>query len=407
MDKQEQLTDEESAKQRHLENEERERKLKHTSHFSYYAYGALGALLLILFIIGVVPRWIQEGKNRVLAGETTLPQVTLLVAKGIDKPVELRLPSSVDAIHITPLWARVDGYIKNFSHDIGDVVKEGDVLAEIETPELDQSYSQSIADLERAIVRLDIAKITADRWRTLYEEDPESISKQEVDQKVADLDASMAEVNAARANMERLQKTLEFKRVTAPFNGIIIERDIDIGSLITAGSANFHQQLFKIAKTDILRIFVDVPQRFFRSIKNGVVADVFVSEFPEKVFKGVVARYAKALDPIARTLLTEVHIANPHYELFVGLYADVKFLLKPDNIYFLIPTSAVIIRADGPKVALLDENDMIQIKGVTLGLDHGKMMEITMGIQENDRVITNPSDRTVEGRKAIIINNIN
>lgn len=404
MEKPEPISEEENEKQHRLLLEAREKKFKPTSHFSYYAYGILILSLIILFLIGVIPRIFLENRITKLANETSLPQVAILVAKGIDKPAELTLPSSLDAINITPIWARVDGYIKTFLADIGDVVREGDVLAEIETPELDQQYEQSVADLATAKAHLSIATITAERWSSLYKEDSESISKQEVDQHKADLEASEAEVNSAQANMERLKKTLDFKRIIAPFDGIIIERDIDIGSLITSGSASHHQQLFKIAKTNILRVFVNVPQRFFRSIKKDLVADVYVSEFPEKIFKGFVARYAKALDPIARTLLTEVHIHNPEYELFVGLYADVKFLLKPDNVYFLIPTSAVIIRADGPKVAILDENDIIHLKNVTLGLDHGKTMEITSGIEENEKIITNPSDKVIEGKKAQVIN---
>lgn len=404
MEKPEQTSEEENEKQHRLLLEAREIKFKPTSHFSYYAFGVLILTLIVLFFIGVIPRFLLEGEITTLANETSLPKVNILEAKGIDKPVELTLPSSLDAINITPIWARVDGYIKTFLSDIGDIVKEGDILAEIETPELDQQYEQAVAELNTSKARLNIAKITADRWANLYKEDSESISKQEVDQRNADLEASMTEVKSAQANVDRLQKTLDFKRIIAPFDGIIIERNIDIGSLITAGSASHHQQLFKIAKTNILRVFVNVPQRFFRSIKKDIVADVYISEFPEKVFKGFVARYAKALDPIARTLLTEVHINNPEYELFVGLYADVKFLLKPDNVYFLIPTSAVIIRADGPKVAVLDVNDIIHLKNVTLGLDHGKMIEITSGIQENEKIITNPSDKIMEGKKAQIIN---
>lgn len=400
MEKEEPSPENEKEKQQRLVLAEREKKFKNSSHFSYYAYGILVLILIILFSIGIIPRLLQEEKINKLANETSLPMVTILEAKGIDKPQELTLPSSLDAINITPIWARVDGYIKTFLADIGDVVKEGDVLAEIETPELDQQYEQSIADLNNAIARFNIAKITADRWSNLYKEDPESISKQDVDQRAADLESSQAEVNSAQANVERLQKTLAFKQIIAPFDGIIIERNIDIGSLITAGSASHHQQLFKIAKTNVIRVFVNVPQRFFRSIKKDLVTNVYISEFPEKVFVGFVARYAKALDPIARTLLTEVHILNPDYELFVGVYAEVKFLLKPDNIYFLIPTNAVIIRAEGPKIAILDENNIIHIKNVTLGLDHGKMMEITSGIKENDKIITNPSDKTVEGQKA-------
>jgi RND family efflux transporter MFP subunit len=399
----EEQKEQEDELQHRLLLEDRERKFKPVSHFSYYAYSILVLILVTLFVIGLIPKLSLEKKINELAKATSEPKVLILEAKGIDTPVELTLPSSLDAINITPIWARVDGYIRTFLSDIGDIVKEGDVLAEIETPELDQAYEQAIADLGNAKARYDIAKITSDRWSNLYREDSESISKQEVDQKNADLDAAEAEVNSSQANVKRLKETLEFKHIIAPFDGIIIERDIDIGSLITAGSANYHQQLFKIAKTNIMRVFVNVPQRFFRSIKKDVEADVYISEFPENPFKGIVARYARALDPVARTLLTEVHISNPDYELLVGLYADVKFMLKPDYPYFLLPTSAVIIRAEGPKVAVLDKDDVIHIKKVTLGLDHGKWMEIISGISENERIITNPSDKVVEGRKAEVI----
>jgi len=383
--------------------EEREKKFKSSSRFIYYAFGILLLTLLVLFLSGLIPRLILNHRIDKLAQETAIPEVTILTTKGSDKPVELTLPSSLDAINITPLWARVDGYIKTFLADIGDVVKEGAVLAEIETPELDQQYEQALAQLNTALARLNIAKITADRFANLYQEDSESISKQEVDQRNADLEAAQTEANSAQANVDRLKQTLAFKHIVAPFDGIIIERNIDIGSLITAGSASHHQQLFKIAKTNVMRVFVNVPQRFFRSIKNNLEAEVLVSEFPEKIFKGHVARYAKALDPVARTLLTEVHIDNPNYELFVGLYADVKFLFKPDHIYFTIPTNAVLIRADGPKVAILDKNNTVHFKPVTLGYDHGKMMEITSGLSENDQVITNPSDKITEGSKARIL----
>ena len=403
MDKSDRQLEEELEKRDRLLLEERERKFKDFHYLSYYAYALLALLLIILFSVGVIPRLLFDKKMAELASQMPLPKVVILEAKGIEKRVELTLPSSLDAIHITPLWARVDGYLKTFLHDIGDIVKEGDLLAEIETPELDQQYDQAKAELNTAVARLGIAEITADRWSHLYEEDPESIAKQEVDQFTADLEAAKAVVVAAQANVERLQKTLEFNKVVAPFDGIIIERSIDIGSLITAGSASFHQQLFKIAKTHIIRVFVDVPQTFFRSIKKDLAAEVFVREFPEKSFKGRVARYAKALDPIARTLLTEIHIDNPDYELFVGLYADVKFLLKPSNPYFLVPTSAVIIQDEGPKLAILDSDNKIHFKPVTLGLDHGKTMEIVSGIEENDRIVTNPSDKLSEGGQADLL----
>ena len=384
--------------------EARDVQFIHKAHFSRYALSALILILIILLSIGFIPRFFLEEKIDKLAVANSLPKVRILEVKGDDKPIDLTLPSSLDAINITSLWARVDGYTKAFLADIGDVVKAGDILAEIETPELDQQYDQSVAEFARAQSRYQIAKITSDRWSHLYQEDPESISKQEVDQGFAHLQAAEAEVISAEANRRRLQKTLDFKRIIAPFDGIIIERNIDIGSLITSGSASHHQQLFKIAKTDIMRVFVNVPQRFFRSIKTDVLAEVTISEFPEKTFKGFVARYAKALDPIARTLLTEVHVYNPSYELLVGLYADVKFSLKQDSIYFMIPTNAVIIRDDGPKIALLDDENVVYFKTVTLGTDHGKMMEILSGLKENDKVILNPSAKIKEGTKIEVFN---
>ena len=190
MEKPEQTSEEENEKQHRLLLEEREKKFKPTSHFSYYAFGVLILTLIVLFFIGVIPRFLLEEKITKLANETSLPKVTILEAKGIDKPIELTLPSSLDAINITPIWARVDGYIKTFLSDIGDVVKEGDILAEIETPELDQQYEQAVAELNTSKARLNIANITAKRWSGLYEEDSESISKQEVDQRTADLEAS-------------------------------------------------------------------------------------------------------------------------------------------------------------------------------------------------------------------------
>lgn len=384
-------------------DEEKENELKNKSHYGTYIILSISFLIVVLFLVGLLPRLYREKSLAQEAMIISKPKVTILEVNGNDKPVELILPSSLDAINITPLWARVDGYIKAFMADIGDSVKGGQILAEIETPELDHQFEHSIADLSKARARRDIAKVTADRWRELYEEDPEAIAKQEVDQRLAELEAAEAELTAAEATKRRIEKTLDFKRIIAPFDGIIIERNIDIGSLITAGSANHPQQLFKIAKTDVMRVFVNVPQRFFRSIKEQEPAEISINEFPEKIFKGFVARFAKALDPIARTLLTEVHILNPDEQLYVGLYADVKFLLKADNVCFVIPTSALIIRADGPKVAILDEKNKVRIRPVTLGLDHGKMMEITSGLSQHDKVITNPSEKIVEGMEVDVI----
>lgn len=388
-----------------LFKESRKAKFEHTAHFSRYIIGVVCLLIIVLFLIGIIPHLILENQLEKQAAQVKILRVEIMTVKGINKPIPLTLPSSIDAINITPIWARVNGYIKTFFADIGDIVKAGAVLAEIETPELDQERDQALADLAKAMAQQSIAKITADRWVQLHKDDPEAISKQDVDQRNADLEAASAEVLAAEANVGRLEKTLEFKQIIAPFDGIIIERDIDIGTLITLGRANKEPQLYKIARTDILRVFVDVPQRYFRLIKEGVKADVVISEFPEKVFKGFVARYAKALDTTARTMLTEVHIPNHDNQLFVGLYADVNFLLQPINTYFQIPTNALIIQDEGSKVAVVDADNIIHIKSVKLGLDHGKMMDIITGLSENENIVLTPNDQIKEGVRVEPITN--
>lgn len=384
---------------------EREEKFKHTSHWTGYVILGICILLSLLFASGFLYRNYKnrQFENVELSQATALVKVSLLTVHAVDTPVSLTLPSSLQAMHITPLWARVNGYIKSFLVDIGDRVNKGDVLAVIETPELDQEYEQAVGNLTKAKSEQKIAKITAERWKGLYESDAEAVSKQDVDQKIADMEMSQAQVVASEANVNRLQQMLDFKLIRAPFNGVIIERNIDIGTLISGGVTNKPQQLYVIAETDIMRVFVNVPQRFYRMITEGLHCDVIINEFPNRIFDGIVARFAKALDPVARTLLTEIHIPNSNYELYAGLFANVTFKLKPNEKYFIIPTSALIIRSDGPKVAVLMGNDIIHIKDVKLGIDHGKYMEIISGLNENDRLILNISDKIVEGAKAEVV----
>ncbi len=373
------------------------------SYKKVYLLIGIVLFLFLLFIIGFVPRFFQTRKINVAAAESQIPQVRTIQLKQNREPVPLVLPSSIQAFHITPIWARTNGYLIKLIADIGDVVKEGDLLSLIDTPDIDHEYSQSIADLASFQAKLDIAKIAADRWLNLYHHNPLALSKEEVDERVATYNSAKADVLAAEANMQRLKTLVDFKRIIAPFNGIIIQRDIDLGSLITQGSNSNPQQLYVIAKTDVLRIFVDVPQPFFRSIKEGVSADIRVQEFPDKTFKGTVTRYAKALDPTARTLRTEVDIENKSGELYPGLYAEVLFHFYPDTPLFIIPTEALIIRAGKPHVALLDNNNVAHLVPVKIGIDNGKTIEISDGLKENDILIANPTDRIREGTKVHVI----
>lgn len=362
-------------------------------------------LMILLFLWGWIPRMRNHEKLEKLAQIDPMPEVTTLEIKPNTQPVALILPSSAQAWHITPIWARVNGYLIRYLVDIGDVVKAGDLLAEIDTPETDQQLAQAHADLLNSKVEREIAKITNDRWQRLWKKNREAVSKQEVDQNLANYESSEAIVIANEKNVSRLTYQQQFKYIYAPFDGVITQRNIDIGSLIYGTINAIPQELFQIAQTYIIRFFVEVPQNYYRQIKEGVEAEVTVQEFPDKTFKGVVTRYAKALDPVARTLLTEVDVENPEGILYSGLYAQLKFLMWPDTVNFIIPTTAVIIRSGFPHVAVVDNQQIVHLKRVTIGLDQGKTMEITSGLQENDRIIAIPSDQIREGTQVKVLDN--
>jgi RND family efflux transporter MFP subunit len=367
---------------------------------------AIVVLILILFFIGWVSRQSNTKKVEALAAENHLPRVTLMEIKRNMKPIELILPSSAQAFHFTPIWARVNGYLLRYLVDIGDVVKEGDLLAEIDTPETDQQLEQAKADLLNSIAERDIAQITSDRWQKLWDKNREAISKQEVDQYAANLKSTNAIVLANEKNVARYAYQQQFKYIYAPFDGIITQRLTDIGALIYGSINGTPQELFQLAKTDVIRFFVEVPQTYFRQIKEELEAEITVLQFPGKIFKGRVTRYAKALDPTARTLLTEIDVENEDGILYAGLYGQVKFLLQSPEINFIIPTTAVIIRSSFPHVAVVDENRIVHLKQVQIGRDYGNQMEIIHGLEENDYIITVPSDKIHEGAKVEIISKI-
>ena len=359
-------------------------------------------IILIVIIAGLssfIPRWFLWKEIKTTADGNDPLKVSILIAKPERQPISLTLPSTTSPMRFTPIWSRVDGYLNDFYVDIGDQVHENDPMATIETPELDKELLQAKADLLDAIAKLEIASISAKRWETLYQRNSEAVPKQEVDERNATLQSSQALVEASAANVQRLEKLQNFKNIIAPFSGIVTKRNIDRGSLITAGSAGNPQQLFVVSQIDVLRVFVDVPQPFFRLIKDGMETKVYIQEFADP-FQGTVARTSGALDQVSRTLLTEIHVQNKEGLLTSGLYANVTFSLTPTADYFIVPTKSVIIINDGPKVALLDKEETVQIVPIEIGRDWGKTIEITAGIKENDRIITNPGSKIRSGMRA-------
>lgn len=355
------------------------------------------AVLSTLFLWGWSSRRGNEKKVNALAAEDPPLRVSTLSLKPNTALQELVLPSSAQAWHFTPIWARVNGYLLRYLVDIGDVVKQGELLAELDTPETDAELEQAQADLLNAIELQQIAKITSDRWQRLWEKNKEAVSKQEVDQYSANLKASDAVVAANEQNVSKIATQQQFKFVYAPFDGIITQRSVDIGTLVYGSVNGIPQELFQMVKTDTIRFFVQVPQTYFRHIKEGLEVEVTVQEYPGKTFKGSVTRFAKALDPTARTLLTQVDVPNPDGLLYAGLYATVKFLLPPDTPTFSIPTSALIIRDSLPQVAIVGKDNRVRLQNVEIRRDFGNQMEIAYGLKEHEQIIVLPNDSIRDG----------
>ena len=301
------------------------------------------------------------------------------------------LPGNVQAFVETPIYARTNGYLKKWFVDIGGKVKAGDLLATIDTPEVDQELNQAQAALLQAQANLDLAKTTADRWHNLLKSD--GVSQQEVDQNDAALKARQADLNAAAANVQRLKDMQSFQNVTAPFSGIVTARNIDIGALISNGTS---QALFRMAQIDTMRIYVSVPESYTQDIRPGVKADLTVAEIPGKVFKGEVARSAGAIDPASKTLLTEVDVPNPKGELLPGAYAQVLFHLKTSTPPLTIPSNTLIFRTSATQVAVA-QNGVAHLRSITLGRDLGNSLEVISGLEPTDTVILNPPDSLADG----------
>lgn len=363
-----------------------------------FAIGLTLIILLCLGIAGIFPRVSDRNKIDAAAErKPPIPLVQVMSAKPNTKSIELVLPSYLEGINMTPIWARVNGYVLNFYVDIGDRLKAGQLMLEIDTPEIDQELIQAKAELVRLQALLEISRITAERWQTTLKNNVEAISLQEVQEKTADYQSALANVEATAANVQRLEALQAFKKVYAPFDGIVIQRLVDIGTLVTLGSSNNLEQLFQVAKTDVIRAFIDVPQTYARMIKDGLKADITIDGYPNKVFTGTIARNSTALAPIARTLLTQVNIDNPDGDLLVGLYAVVKIMLTPDTTKYIVPTKALIIRSGPTFVAILDENHRVRMQKVEVGLNFGTSIEIISGIKDNDLIIINPTERIRDG----------
>ena len=357
-------------------------------------FGTL-AVLATLFCVAMLPRW---RANAALTNSVRDQRPTVSVIASQRPPADganLVLPGSTQAIQETAIYARTNGYVRKWNVDIGTKVEAGQLLAEIDTPEVDQELSQARASVVQAKANADLAKATLTRWQELV--DKKVVSAQEFDEKKSAADARAADLKVAEANVKRLEELQGFQKIVAPFGGIVTARNIDNGNLVSASNAGQTQPLFRIAETNTLRIYVTVPQTQARSIASGQSAAVSVREIPDKTFSAKVVRTAGALDPASRTLLTELQLPNADGQLFPGMYAEVKFALAQDGRTLLIPGNALMIRSDGPKVLVVDAKNTIRARSVKLGRDLGDKIEILSGVDPAEPVVGNPNDALRDG----------
>ena len=360
--------------------------------------GALLRWFLILFfifvVLGIYAVSQRMSEHKALAQQTeqmAVPFVSVIRASAIDADSEMVLPGTLKPEVESPLYARTNGYLKKWYKDIGSHVEKGEILAEIDTPEIDQQLAQSRADLVTAQANLSLANLTAARYQDLIKTD--SVSRQDLDNANGDLAARRAMVQSADANVKRLEEMESFKRVYAPFKGIITERNVDTGTLINAGNGGTAtKEMFNLAQIDPMRVYVSVPQSYSPSIHLGLKACLSLTEMTDRKFCGQVVRTANSIDPNTRTLLTEVDVPNPSGALLPGSYAEVHFNVKITGQRLSLPVNALLFRPEGTMAAVVTAENRIDLRRLTIGRDYGNSLEVLQGIDAGDRIVVNPPD---------------
>jgi len=363
-------------------------------------HGALIAVVVLLIvaavvIAGVVPRLKARAALRTTTYENAIPTVNVIHPKMGAPQTEIVLPGNIQAFNDSPIYARTDGYLKKWYVDIGAHVKAGQLLAEIETPEVDQQLDQARADLNTAQANLQLSKITAERYQGLAQSD--SVSKQDVDNATSDYAAKKAMVASAQSNVKRLEELQSFEKIYAPFDGVITARNTDIGHLINSGAGTPATELFHIAAVQELRVYVNVPQQYSASAKPGLKADLTLQEFPGKRFPGTLVRTADAIDPASRTLLVEVDVNNRTGELLPGSYTEVHLQVPSGAPSYILPVSALIFRSAGLQVGTVQNGDKAALVNITVSRDMGNEVEVVSGLNAGDAVIVNPPDSLISG----------
>jgi RND family efflux transporter MFP subunit len=364
---------------------------------------ALVALAVVLVLaLGIRSRLRAETTLRVVTDQMAVPSVSVVTPKRTAPATEIILPGNMQPFISSPIYARTDGYLKKWYFDIGAHLKAGELLAVIQTPEVDEQLAQARSTLNTAQANLELAQITRDRYQLLLKK--HAVAQQDVDNAVGTYTANKAIVDADMANVRHYEALVSFEKVYAPFDGVITARNTDIGDLINSGSNTAPRtDLFDIAQTRTLRVYVNVPEEYSQGIRPGqTVAEVALAEFPDKRFPGKLVRTSEAINATTRTLLAEVDLDNPGGNLFSGSYAEVHLNIPAQDSTYLLPVSALIFRSDKLQVGVV-RNGKVAITDVTPGHDFGDQIEIVAGLKSDDQVVLNPPDSLVSGQQARIV----
>jgi RND family efflux transporter MFP subunit len=369
---------------------------------------AVIAMLIVVVVIafgirtGIAGRIASANALERDAQEAAVRAVSVTHPKLSDATEEISLPGNIQAFTDSPIYARTNGYLKRWYADIGTRVTAGQLLGEIETPEVDQQLQQARADLETAQANYRLAQSTAIRWQGLLKK--ESVSQQETDEKVGDMAAKKAMADSAASNVRRLEELQGYEKIYAPFAGVITNRNTDVGALITGGSGTNAKELFRLAETGRLRVFVNVPEVYQRAAKAGMKAALTLNEFPGRTFTGTVARNSNAIDAASRTLLVEVDVDNPTGDLLPGAYVSVHLNLPRTGVRpMTIPVNTMLFRSEGLRVAAV-RNGRAELLSIQIGRDFGNDVEVVHGLTPREQIVLDPPDSIVSGEQVRIAN---
>jgi RND family efflux transporter MFP subunit len=369
-------------------------------------HGALWLILALLIVAaivvaGIVPRRRARAALRSETNDLAVPTVSVVHPK-LGAPLsEITLPGNIEAFTDSPIYARTNGYLKKWYVDIGARVTAGQLLADIDTPEVDQELDQARADLNTAQANYNLSEITSARYQDLLKTD--SVSKQDVDNATGDFAAKKAMVASAQHNVNRLEELQSFEKIYAPFEGVITARNTDVGHLINSGNGGPATELFHIAAVRTMRVYINVPQQYSQAAKPGITATLTLQEFPGREFQGKLVRTSDAIDVATRTLLVEVDVDNPLGEILPGAYTEVHLKVPSGVPALILPVSALIFHSDGLQVGTVQDGNRAALTKITLGRDMGSEVEVVSGITASDLVIANPPDSLISGETIRVV----